>query len=45
VEVQQGRILTIGGNVSNSVSQTAVATDANGFISAPNYYAVIRVGP
>ena len=43
-EVRPGQLVTIGGNVSNSVSQTRVATDANGIINDPRYFAVIKVG-
>jgi hypothetical protein len=42
-DVQPGRLVTIGGNVRNSVSQTAPRTDARGFLSDPNYFAVIRI--
>jgi Uncharacterized protein conserved in bacteria (DUF2272)/Putative peptidoglycan binding domain len=42
-DLQPGRLVTIGGNVSNSVSQTAPRTDAGGFLSDPNYFAVIRI--
>ena len=42
-DVQPGRLVTIGGNVSNSVSQTVPRTDARGFLSDPNYFAVIRI--
>lgn len=44
VEVRPGSVVTIGGNVSNSVSQTIVRTDARGFVIAPGYFAIIRVG-
>lgn len=43
-DVQPNRLLTIGGNVSQSVSMTPVSTDARGLITSPNYFAVIRVG-
>lgn len=43
-EVQPGRLLTIGGNVSDSVKITPVSIDGNGRISAPGYFAVIKVG-
>jgi peptidoglycan hydrolase-like protein with peptidoglycan-binding domain len=42
-EVRPGRLVTIGGNVSNSVAQTAPRTDTRGFLSDPNYFAVIRI--
>lgn len=45
VQAGAGGLATIGGNVSNSVSLTPVAVDANGFITAPGYFAVIRSGP
>lgn len=44
VEVQPGRLITIGGNVSNSVKATVVNIDANGRITTPGYFAIIRVG-
>ena len=43
-EVQPGRLLTIGGNVNNSVDRRAVRTDAAGHIAQPGYFTVIRVG-
>ena len=43
-EVRPGRLVTIGGNVNNSVAQTAPRTDTGGFLSDPNYFAVIRIG-
>jgi hypothetical protein len=43
-EVQPGRLVTVGGNVRNSVSRTTVRTDAAGRIAAPGYFAVIRAG-
>jgi peptidoglycan hydrolase-like protein with peptidoglycan-binding domain len=42
-EVQPGRLLTIGGNVSDSVKMTPVSTDGNGRVSDPQYFAVIRL--
>ncbi|MCI0537238.1 MAG: DUF2272 domain-containing protein [Verrucomicrobiales bacterium] len=42
-EVRPGKLVTVGGNVSNSVGQTLVQTDANGRIMQPNYFAVIRI--
>jgi len=42
IEVRPGQLVTVGGNVRNSVSQTKVHTDANGFIQDPAYFAVIR---
>jgi hypothetical protein len=38
-----GKITTIGGNLSNSVSKTLVKTDERGHIKAPNYFAVIKL--
>jgi hypothetical protein len=43
-DVRPNRLMTIGGNVSNSVSMTPVATDAQGRIVSPNYFAVIKIG-
>lgn len=42
-EVASGKIITIGGNVSDSVGKKTVSTDANGYISNSKYFAVIRV--
>lgn len=42
--VEPSRLITVGGNVSDSVKQTIVPTDANGFINKPDYFAVIKVG-
>jgi hypothetical protein len=42
--VEAGRLTTIGGNVSNSVSRTLVPIDSRGLIVSPKYFAVIRVG-
>jgi flagellum-specific peptidoglycan hydrolase FlgJ len=42
-EVKPGRIAIVGGNVSNSVKQRPLKTDAGGRIAAPGYFAVIRV--
>jgi hypothetical protein len=42
-DIQSGRLLTIGGNVKQSVSQTQVSTNAAGFVTKPGYFAVIRV--
>lgn len=44
VEVQPGQIKTIGGNLSDSVRQNTVRTDANGRVNVAGYYAVVRVG-
>lgn len=44
-EVQPGKLITIGGNVSHSVKQTPVAINTSGRVTAPGYYAVVRVGP
>jgi peptidoglycan hydrolase-like protein with peptidoglycan-binding domain len=43
-EVSPGQIKAIGGNVSDSVSEKTVRTDANGRVSEPRYYAIVRVG-
>jgi hypothetical protein len=42
--VEPNRLITVGGNVSNSVNQTSVRTNASGYINQPGYFAVIRVG-
>ncbi len=42
--VEPNRLITVGGNVSDSVKQTIVPTDANGFINKSDYFAVIKVG-
>ena len=42
-EVRPRSLLTIGGNVNNSVAQKTLRTDANGRIAEPNYFAVIRI--
>jgi peptidoglycan hydrolase-like protein with peptidoglycan-binding domain len=42
--VRPGHLLTVGGNVNNSVAQKTLRTDANGFITDPEYFAVIRIG-
>jgi len=42
-EVGQGNLVTIGGNVGNSVSKTNVKTDSNGCVNAKGYFAVIKV--
>ncbi len=40
--VRPGHLITIGGNVRNSVSQTTVRTNADGQITDPRYFAIIR---
>lgn len=45
VSVQPGRLLTVGGNVSDSVKTTPVTIDANGRVTQAGYFAVIRSGP
>ena len=42
--VQPNKILAIGGNVGDSVSQKTVTTDSNGRINAKDFFAVIRIG-
>jgi hypothetical protein len=42
--IEQGRLITIGGNVGDSVSVTRVPINAAGFVSKPGYFAIIRVG-
>lgn len=44
VAVQPGSITTIGGNLSDSVGQNPVTTDANGRVTKAGYYAIVRVG-
>jgi peptidoglycan hydrolase-like protein with peptidoglycan-binding domain len=44
VEVQPGKLTTIGGNLSDSVRTSPVTTDAQGRINQRDYFAVIRVG-
>jgi hypothetical protein len=43
-EVRPGRLVTIGGNVSNSVARKTPHTDPRGFLSDPDYFAIIRIG-
>lgn len=42
--VESGRLLTIGGNVSDSVKMTKVDVDENGRVTDPRYFAVVKVG-
>jgi hypothetical protein len=42
-EVQPGSIVTVGGNVGGSVRERTVPTDPSGLITAPHYFAVIRI--
>jgi hypothetical protein len=42
-EVHPGRLTTIGGNVSDSVSKTPVTTNMNGYVNDPRYFAVIKL--
>jgi peptidoglycan hydrolase-like protein with peptidoglycan-binding domain len=44
VEVQPGKLITIGGNLSDSVGRKEVAINASGIVSARGYYAVLAVG-
>lgn len=44
VEVLPGKLITVGGNVSNSVGSTSVTTDSQSFITKAGYYAVLRTG-
>ncbi|HXI03711.1 MAG TPA: DUF2272 domain-containing protein [Candidatus Saccharimonadales bacterium] len=44
VETGSGRIRTIGGNLSDSVSMTSVPVDSQGRLTGHPYYAVVRVG-
>jgi len=41
-ERHPGYIVTIGGNVNQTVGRKTVPLDANGFIKAPKYFTVIR---
>src|SRR6516162_2016158 len=43
-EVRPRSILTVGGNVDNSVGQKILRSDANGRIAEPDYFVVIRIG-
>jgi hypothetical protein len=43
-DVRPGQVVSIGGNVSQSVSRTAVPLDQQGRIAKPGYFAVIRSG-
>ena len=42
-EVRPRSVVTVGGNVSDSVAQKILPTDANGRIVGPDYFAVIRI--
>jgi hypothetical protein len=42
--VRPGAFTTVGGNVNNAVAQKMLRTDANGFITDPEYFAVLRIG-
>jgi peptidoglycan hydrolase-like protein with peptidoglycan-binding domain len=42
--VQPGKLTIVGGNVSNTVGQKTISIDSRGLITAPRYYAVVRVG-
>lgn len=44
VAVQTGRLLTVGGNVSDSVKTTPVTIDNNGRVTQSGYFAVIKSG-
>jgi peptidoglycan hydrolase-like protein with peptidoglycan-binding domain len=44
-KIQPGRLTTIGGNVSNSVSRTYVTTGANGYVDDPKYFALVKLVP
>ncbi|MCZ7555775.1 MAG: DUF2272 domain-containing protein [Bacteroidia bacterium] len=41
VAVQPGTLITVGGNVRDSVSSTRVPIDSEGFIQKPGYFAVL----
>jgi hypothetical protein len=42
--VQGNKLITIGGNVSDSVKVTEVVVDENGRVTDPSYFAVVKVG-
>jgi len=42
-EVRPRSIVTVGGNVNDSVAQKILPTDPHGRIAAPDYFAVIRI--
>jgi hypothetical protein len=42
-EVRPRSVVTVGGNVSDSVAQKILPTDPNGRIVGPDYFAVIRI--
>jgi hypothetical protein len=44
VGVSAGRLEVIGGNLDDTVSRRFVRTNANGFVSSSEFYAVLRVG-
>jgi hypothetical protein len=44
-EVQSDRLVTVGGNVSNSVTRRFPATDANGYLTQQPYFAIIKLSP
>ncbi len=43
IEVREGKLITIGGNVSDSVSETKVNLDKNGNVKHAGYFGVIRI--
>ncbi len=43
VQVLPGKLITIGGNISNSIAKTVVRTNSRGLISNNNYFAIIKV--
>jgi hypothetical protein len=43
-EVKPGQLVTVGGNVSDSVKTTIVPTDQQGRVNKSGYFAVIKVG-
>lgn len=44
VKVEPRKLTTLGGNVSDSVGQKTITTDANGFVNNSKYFAVIKIG-
>lgn len=43
VKVEKGRLITIGGNVKNQISETHVSIDQNGYINDGLYFAIVKV--
>jgi len=43
-EVRPGQLITVGGNVSDSVKRTPVRTNTQGHVNQSGYFAVVKVG-